>query len=108
MDPEYLLVYITVPDADTGELIARRLLDKKLAACVKIVADIRSLFHWKGRVDDESELLLIVTTRASLFREQLIAEVQEMHPYEVPEILALPVALGNDSYLSWIDESTRS
>lgn len=107
MEQEHILVYITVPDAETGEQIAHRLLDQRLAACVKIVPGIRSLYHWQGRVDDEMELLLIVTTRASLFQEQLIPAVEAVHPYEVPEIIALPVAMGNASYLNWIDESTR-
>lgn len=107
MENEYLLVLITVPNAEAGEAVARRLLDHRLAACVNFVPGLRSLFVWEGEVNDEQELLLLVKTRASLFREQVIPAVREVHPYDVPEILALPVAMGNEEYLDWVAESTQ-
>jgi periplasmic divalent cation tolerance protein len=107
MENDYVLVLITVPNAEVGEVVARRLLDQKLAACVNFVPGIRSLYLWQGQVNDDAEVLLLVKTRASLFQEKFIPAVQDVHPYDVPEILALPVAMGNAAYLNWIAESTR-
>lgn len=103
MDYKHLIVYITTPNMQTGEQIAGSLIAKKLAACVNLTP-VRSIFNWQGQVNHEDEVLLIVKTRAELFETQLLPAVKELHPYEVPEIIALPVVMGSASYLSWIDE----
>lgn len=103
MDYKHLIVYITTPDMQSGEQIAGSLIEKKLAACVNL-APVRSIYKWHGELNREDEVLLIVKTRAELFELQLVPAVKKLHPYELPEIIALPVVMGSASYLSWIDE----
>jgi periplasmic divalent cation tolerance protein len=96
-----LLVLSTVPSDEKGAEIARRLVEEKLAACVNIVPGVRSIYRWQEKLCDDAEALCIIKTRASLFpalRKRLVA----LHPYEVPEILALPVAAGHTAYLEWV------
>jgi periplasmic divalent cation tolerance protein len=107
MDAEVLVVLITVPTMEIGETIARHLLDSRLAACVNILPGVRSIYSWGGEINDDQELLLIVKTRMQLFQEQLIPAVQSLHPYDVPEILALPVVQGNRDYLDWVTRETE-
>jgi len=99
----YVVVLITTP-ADRGEEIARFIVENKLGACVNVVAQIRSLYWWKGNLEEDREALLIVKTSAERFGE-LMEKVKEIHPYTVPEIVALPVLAGNPDYLRWIEES---
>ena len=107
MDAEVLVVLITVPTMEIGETIAQHLLDRRLAACVNILPGVRSIYSWGGEINDDQELLLIVKTRMQLFQEQLIPAVQSLHPYDVPEILALPVVQGNRDYLDWVTRETE-
>lgn len=102
-----MLVLITCPSKEVAEEIARALLKERLAACVNITGSLLSLFWWKGRIDQAEEALMLVKTRASLL-EQLIAKVRELHPYEVPEVIALPITSGSEAYLAWLGEETRS
>ena len=108
MDFKHIVVLITVPSKEIAEKIAKALLDQNLAACVNIVAPTRSLYTWENKIFDDEELLLIVKSRAELFENQLVPAVQAIHPYEVPEIIALPILMGSKSYLDWIDGSTIS
>lgn len=101
----YLVVYITIPNSETGEKIANTIVEKRLAACASIVPGLSSIYHWQGEICNETELLLIAKTRDSLF-ERLEQEVKSIHPYQVPEIIALPIIKGSREYLDWIDEST--
>lgn len=102
----YIMVFITVPKERGARTIARALVEKKLAACVSSAKGIESLFRWKGAVDKAGEILLIVkSTKARLPR--IISLVRSLHPYEVPEIIAVPVIGGYRGYLDWIDESVR-
>jgi len=100
-----LVVLITVCDQEEGRKIADALVGRRKAACVNMVPQVRSLFRWEGKTEDEEESLLIVKTRAELFPE-LEALVKEIHSYEVPEIIALPIVQGNEAYLKWIGEET--
>ncbi len=102
----YILCLVTIDDLDKGVVIARALVEQKLAACVNIVPEIRSIYFWKGQVCDETERLLIVKTRQSLFPE-VQRTVREMHPYEVPEIISFAIDDGLSEYLGWIDEVTK-
>ena len=101
-----IVVLVTAPSEDVGKQIAGALLKKKLAACVNIIAPINSLYVWRGETCDDEEVLLIVKSRAELFEDKIIPAVKAIHPYEVPEIIALPVLLGDQDYLDWIEMET--
>jgi len=103
----YLICLVTIDDAAKATVIARTLVERKLAACVNIVPEIRSIYSWKGQVCDEIERLLIIKTRAPLF-DQLRDTVRSLHPYEVPEIISLTIDQGLPEYLRWIDDSTST
>jgi len=104
MQSRYIVVLVTAPSQEAGEKIAARLLEKKLAACVNIVPEITSLYTWEGKTQNDQEVLLVIKSKVELFEEHLVPAVLEAHPYEVPEIIALPVLMGSASYLQWIDE----
>ncbi len=106
MEKKYIIALITVPDQETGEMIANILLEKKLVACVNFVTPVISFFSWEGESDREDEVLLILKSRADLFENDIIPAVEALHPYEVPEIIALPIVVSSENYLNWIDEVT--
>ena len=85
--------------------IANALVSEELAACANIVSPIRSVYRWQGEVHDETEHLMVIKTRASLFAS-VEARVKALHSYEVPEVIALPIVAGSQSYLDWIFDST--
>ncbi len=103
----YCMVMVTVPNRDEAGRITKRLLSKKLAACVNEIEDLNSTFLWKGAVDQAEELLLIIKTRTVLL-EQLEAEVRAEHSYEVPEIIAIPIFWTHKPYADWIDSETAA
>jgi periplasmic divalent cation tolerance protein len=96
-----IVVLSTCGSAEDAERIARGLLEKKLAACVNILPGIRSLYRWKGKIEDDQEVLLMIKSSRALFRE-LQAEIKKLHSYEVPEVIAIPVVDGSEGYLGWI------
>jgi periplasmic divalent cation tolerance protein len=108
MDFKHIVVLITVPSKDIAEKIASALLEQNLAACVNIAAPIHSLYTWENKICEDEEMLLIIKSRAELFENRLVPAVQAAHPYEVPEIIALPILMGSKSYLDWIDGSTMA
>ncbi len=99
----YIVVLCTVPK-EKGEGLAKLLVEKKLAACVNVVKGLRSFYWWKGKIEEDDEELLIIKTSRETYGE-LEKQIRENHPYTVPEIIALPIILGNPDYLAWIDES---
>ncbi|MDN7025566.1 divalent-cation tolerance protein CutA [Methanoculleus sp. FWC-SCC1] len=101
--PEYVVVFCTAPEAD-AKAIADSLIDARLAACVNI-APVASCFRWEGEVCNEPEHLLVIKTRTSRL-DPLIERVREVHPYDLPEIIALPIVGGFAPYLDWIGEET--
>ena len=107
MENEYIMVLITTPNQETSEMIANTLLEKKLAACVNLVGSILSFYTWEGDINRDEEMLLIVKSRAELFESELIPAVQAVHPYDIPEIIALPIFMGSADYLAWIDDVTH-
>ena len=107
MGPDTIVVLITVPSQDVGGAIARALVEGRLAACVNMVPGVTSTFWWEGEVQSEAEALLMVKTRPDLF-DALADRVRALHPYTVPEIIALPLVAGNQAYLDWVRESVRS
>jgi len=102
--PDGIVVFITVGSEEEGRKIARLLVKEKKAACVNIVPGVDSLFRWKGRINSARESLLLVKTKASLLPE-IISLVKQIHSYEVPEIIALPVIGGSEDYLKWLDSA---
>jgi periplasmic divalent cation tolerance protein len=100
-EAEVRVVLVTAPDAEVGARLARELVEARLAACVNLVGSVRSVYRWEGRVEDEAEVLLVIKTRAERFAA-LEARVRELHPYEVPEVLALAAAGGSRAYLDWV------
>ncbi len=99
----YCVIFITVP-VDKGEEIGEFIVREKLGACVNILDVENSIYWWKGNIEKDKEKLLIVKTSVKNI-EKLIKRVKEIHPYTVPEIIALPIIGGNEDYLKWIDES---
>jgi periplasmic divalent cation tolerance protein len=99
----YLVVLITAP-VDKGEEIAEYIIENKLGACVNIVREVSSIYWWKGKVERDKESLLVVKTSSERFGH-LLEGVKKVHPYTVPEIIALPIVAGNEDYLRWIEES---
>ena len=98
---EVRVVFVTAPDESVADRLARDLVEGRLAACVNVVPGIRSFYRWEGAVQADAEFLLVVKTRTDRL-EALASRVREIHPYDLPEILALPAAGGSREYLDWI------
>ena len=107
MDNEFVIVLITVPTLEIGKKIARTLVEEKIAACVNILPQIHSIYRWDNEVQAEDEFLLICKTRSDLVTPYLVDRVKSLHPYEVPEIISLPIVGGSHDYLKWIKEVTK-
>ncbi len=103
---EYIVILITAPSEDEAHKLSRILVESHLAGCVNIIKDIRSIYFWKDNIEDEREVLLVAKARREDF--QKIAEVvRANHSYTVPEIIALPVVEGSESYLDWLKDATK-
>ncbi len=96
---------MTVPSIEVGKKIASGLVSKKLAACVNIIPQITSIYEWEGKINEDSELLLMIKTQSHLF-EELSAFVKQNHPYDVPEVIGLPIDQGSKGYLDWVKQVT--
>lgn len=109
MDQEnqYLVVLCTCPDEASGARIAGAVIGDGLAACVNRVPGVVSTFRWKGEVQEEREVLLVIKTSTERL-ESLTGRIRELHPYELPEVVAVPVTGGLDEYLAWVGESVSS
>ncbi len=101
-----LVVLVTTPTPERGAEIARALVEERLAACGNVVPGLRSIYRWEGKVQDDAEALLVLKTTRARF-DALRDRVLALHPYEVPEVIALPVEAGSARYLAWIDAETR-
>jgi periplasmic divalent cation tolerance protein len=101
---DYGVLLTTTPNRDEAHLIAKLLIDEKLAACVQLLP-IESFYVWQGETQNEAEILLLVKTRSALF-ETAIARIKAVHSYTVPEIVAMPFAAGFPEYLNWIGQAT--
>ncbi|MBI5633144.1 MAG: divalent-cation tolerance protein CutA [Nitrospirae bacterium] len=102
---EFVVVLITAPNEDDAAKMANDLVASRLAACVNIIRNIRSIYRWQGKIEDEGEVLMLVKTKQESFRD-LEKRVKEIHPYTVPEIIALPVIEGSADYLQWLSQET--
>lgn len=101
---EARVVLVTAPGAEAAEALVRTLVEEGMAACGNVVPGITSIFRWKGAVEREEEALVVLKTTAAVV-PRLLARLPTLHPYEVPEVLVLPVLAGHGPYLSWIAES---
>jgi len=97
-----IVILCTCSSAEEAEKLARSLVEARLAACVNVIPQIRSYYRWNGALESSEEYLLAIKSSVGLF-ETLRAHLAELHSYEVPEILALPVVAGAESYLNWLD-----
>lgn len=102
---ESIVVYITTSGEEEAARIAKILVEERLAACVNILKDARSIYRWQGKIEDEKESLMIIKTRKELF-DSLKKRVKEVHSYTVPEIIALPIIEGSEDYMNWLKEVT--
>lgn len=103
---EHRVVFCTCPDPDTASDIASRLVADKLAACVNILPGLTSVYEWQGKVESDTEALLIIKTAGDRV-DALTRRIEALHPYEVPEVIALPIDAGLPAYLNWITDETR-
>lgn len=103
---ENVVIFITTGTDEEAHRIANMLLTQKKVACVNILPKVRSLFWWQDKLDSAQESLLIVKTRASLLSE-IVSMVREVHSYDVPEVIALPIIGGNPDYLEWIGKEVK-
>jgi periplasmic divalent cation tolerance protein len=105
MSPEYVIALTTLPaDADAAEF-ARVLVSERLAACVNLLSAMESVYRWEGKVEFEAERQLVIKTSRDRIND-LWDRVRELHPYEVPEFVVIPIVDGNEAYLRWIGDST--
>jgi periplasmic divalent cation tolerance protein len=100
-----ILVLTTLPERSAAEALARDLLEARLAACIQIGATLRSLYHWRGEIETAEETPLMIKTRESLY-SSLEAAILARHPYELPEIVVVPISHGLPAYLQWIAAET--
>jgi periplasmic divalent cation tolerance protein len=101
-----IVVLSTCATAADAERLARDLVNQQLAACVSVVPRVRSYYRWKGELEAADEFLLIIKTSRDLF-DALNIELEKLHPFEVPEVLALPVVAGAENYLNWLGLNLR-
>lgn len=104
--PECCQVTTTLPDQPTADRLARQLVDERLAACAQVQGPITSHYRWQGRVEQAAEWYCHLKTTVARLPE-LQARLRELHPYELPEIIAGPIAEGDPAYLDWIESSVR-
>lgn len=102
-----LLVLTNLPDAASAQALAALLVEERLAACVNILAPARSVYRWQGRIVDGEEVPLLIKTSRARYAA-LEAAIRSHHPYELPEIIAVPIELGLPEYLAWVDAETTA
>jgi len=102
---KFIVALTTVPDEETGQAIALDLVGKRLAACVNVIRAGRSFYWWEGKITEENECILLIKTRAELF-EDLEKGLKALHPYRLPELIALPIERGTAEYLAWLEKET--
>ena len=105
--PDSVFVYVTTATIEQARTIGRRLVEDRLAACANVLPAMESIYRWQGAIETTQESVLILKTRAALV-DQLAARVHELHSYDCPCVLALPILAGNPAYLRWIEEETTA
>ena len=107
MASDYCVVLNTCPDMVSAEKIARTLLERKLAACINVLPGIKSFYTWQGALENAQEHMLIIKAPTDTY-PALEQAILELHPYELPEIIAVPISAGLSGYLTWITQSTAT
>ena len=102
---EIVIVLTSLPDRAAAVKLAQELVNRRLAACVNVLAECTSVYRWKGAIDNAAEVPVLIKTRAGRYAE-VEAVIRELHPYELPEIVAVPVRHGFDEYLQWVADET--
>jgi periplasmic divalent cation tolerance protein len=97
-----IVVLSTCDSEEEAQRLARHLIERRLAACVNIVAGARSIYRWKDNIEEAAEFLLVIKSKRDLF-PALRAELETVHSYEIPEVIALPILDGSEPYLDWLD-----
>ena len=100
-----LIVITNAPSRDVAHKIARALIERKLAACVNILAECTSVYRWQGKLETATEVPLLIKTRAAIY-DDVEAAIKSLHPYELPEIIAVPIERGLAAYLGWVNAET--
>lgn len=100
---DFVVVLVTIGSPEDGERLAEALVGERLAACVNLVPAVRSVYRWEGKVEKADECLLVIKTRREAFA-RLAARIVELHPYDLPEVIALPIVAGSERYLAWLGE----
>ena len=101
-----MIVFVTSANKQEAEKISQSLLEKRLIACANIIGPVASHFHWGGKMETAEEFLILMKSRSDLF-DKLSEAVAQLHSYEVPEIVAIPILAGSKSYLTWIESILR-
>lgn len=101
---DFRIVFVTHPDLATASRLARVIVEERLCACANLIPAMQSIYMWKGRMEESSEVLMIIKTHESRIQE-LEKRLRQLHPYEVFEFIALPVISGHAQYLSWVSET---
>lgn len=101
------LVLSTCPDRDTALALGTRLVEQRLAACVNVIPGLSSIYRWEGAIQQDPEVLLLIKTTADRL-DSLVATVRRLHPYDLPEIIALPITAGLPDYLNWVSQCTQN
>jgi periplasmic divalent cation tolerance protein len=100
-----IIVITSLPDRAAAVKVARALVERRLAACVNVLAECVSIYHWKGGIENAGEVPVLIKTRAGRYAE-VEAAIRELHPYELPEIVSVPVQGGSEAYLRWVADET--
>jgi periplasmic divalent cation tolerance protein len=107
MTAPHLLVLCTCPDQASAQTIAERVVDEGLAACVNILPGVTSVYQWQGQRETSQELQLLIKTSAAAY-DRLEQRISALHPYELPEVIAVPIQTGLTAYLGWIEQQTAN
>ena len=107
MMSDAIVILSTTHDPETARTIAHALLEERLIACCTVVPGAQSIYRWEGRVEEASETMMLIKTTAELF-DAVAARIVELHPYDVPEIISLPISNGSPDYLTWLRGEVRS
>jgi periplasmic divalent cation tolerance protein len=106
MPTPHLLILCTAPDRETALKLSRSLLEQRLAACVNLTSPVTSVYHWQGQLEQSEEILLLIKTTREQY-EYVETALRAEHPYELPEIIAVPVEHGLGDYLDWVERCTK-
>lgn len=107
MSETFHIVLTTCPSSETATALAEQLIEAKLAACINVIPGVRSYYEWKGKLETGTEHLLLIKSRCDVF-DALQIVITSAHPYELPEIIAVPITAGSSPYLVWLDSTMRT